>query len=315
MKCRYRFTVEGRIRPSVNVPVSARGWLFEFGTKKGFVTHIDVTVPIPREEDWPSIQKNPAESIKLHINLTTPNLPWIQRELRSLQGLLGIFGLHSIHLDNPDVKWIPESEDERRKLALHSFSSKSEPLQDDQIPPLSFDLMARAVLASDAASEIEVALNFFRRGMLDVYSNSYIEAIYDFYFVLESEFGDGKFKKSAILNSFLESPALQSHVQRAIAEPSLMLQDKRTREQFANTYAKMTVEEALDRIIKLRGFLHHHTAKRRENWHPDDQHHYEVDALFLQSVAYNTVFDLAERYLRDAAVVSEYEALVKKYRT
>jgi len=314
MKCRYRFTVEGRIRPSVNVPVSARGWLFEFGTEKGLVTHIDVTVPVPHEEDWPSIQENPAEGIKLHINLRTSHLPWIRRELRSLQGLLGIFGLHSIHLDNPDVKWIPESEDERRKLVLYSFSSKSEQLPDDQIPPLSFDLIARAVLASDAASEIEVTLNFFRRGMLDVYSNSYIEAIYDFYFVLESEFGDGKFKKAAILNSFLESPALRSHIQRAIAVPSLMLQDKRTRKQFANIYAKMTVEEALDRIVELRGYLHHHTTKRRDNWHPDDQRRYEVDALFLQSVAYNAVFDLAERYLWDTAVVSEYEALAKKYR-
>lgn len=314
MKCRYRFSVEGRIRPSVNIPIPARGWLFEFKTENGFVTHIEVTVPLPREEDWPSIQENPADGIRLHINPKTPHLPWIQRELRSLQGLLGIFGLRSIHLDKSDVQWIPESEDERRKLALHSFSSRSEQLPDEQIPPLSFDLMARAVLASDAASEIEVALNFFRRGMLDVYSNNYIEAIYDFYFVLESEFCDGKFKKAAILNSFLESSVLQSHVQQAIADPGLMLQDKRTREQFANTYARMTAKEALVRIVELRGFLHHHTAKRRDSWHPDDQRRYEVDALFLQSVAYNAVFGLAERYLWDTAVVSEYEALAKKYR-
>jgi len=313
MKCKYRFIIEGRIRPSVNVPIPARGWLFEFVSEKGFVTHIDVTVPLPNEDDWPSIQESPEEGIKFQINPRMPHLPWVQRELRSLQGLLGIFGLRSIHLDNPDTQWIPESEDERRKLALHSFSSKSEHLPDNQIPPLSFDLMARAVLASDAASEIEVALNFFRRGMLDIYSHSYIEAIYDFYFVLESEFGDGKFKKAAILNSFMESLELRSYVQRAIVDSSLMLQGKSIWEQFAKTYAKMTVEEALGRIIELRGYLHHHTAKRRDNWHPDDQHRYEVDAIFLQSVAYNAVFGLAERYLWDAAVVSEYEALVRRY--
>lgn len=313
MKCRYRFSVEGRVRPSVNVPIPARGWLFEFKTEKSFVTDIEVTVPLPREEDWPSIQQNPAEGIKLNINPKTPHLPWVQRELRSLQGLLGIFGLRSINIDNPHVEWIPESEDERNTLALHSFSSKSEGLPDEQIPPLAFDLMARAVLASDAASESEVALNFFRRGMLDVYSRNYIEAIYDFYFLLESEFGDGKFKKAAILSSFLESPALRSHVQKSITDPGLMLQDRSTREQFTNSYAKMTVEVALGRIVELRGFLHHHTAKRRNSWHPDDQRRYEVDALFLQSVAYNAAFGLAERYLWDTTVVNEYEALAKQY--
>ena len=314
MKCIYRFPVEGRVRPSANIPIPARGWLFEFKTANGLVTHVEVTVPLPNESDWPSIQESPADGVKFHLNPKTPHLPWVQRELRVLQGLLGIFGLRSIELDNPEVNWIPESEEERHKLKLHSFSSKSEPLQDDQIRPLPFDLIARSVLAADAASDIEVALNFFRRGMLDVFSRSYIEAIYDFYFVLESEFGDGKFKKAAILTSFLESPVLRSHIERAITDPGLMLQDKHTHYQFADSYAKMTVEQALSRIVDLRGYLHHHTAKRRDNWHPDDQRRYEVDALFLQSVAYNVVFGLAERYLWDPTVMSQYESLAKRYR-
>lgn len=314
MKCIYRFPVEGRVRPSVNVPIPARGWLFEFKTANGLVTHVEVTVPLPNESDWPSIQESPKDGVKLHLYPKTPHLPWVQRELRVLQGLLGIFGLRSIDLDSPEVKWIPESEEERRKLKVHAFSSKSEPLPDDQIPPLSFDLIARSVLAADAASDIEVALNFFRRGMLDVFSRSYIEAIYDFYFVLESEFGGGKFKKAAVLTSFNESAVLRSHVERAISDPGLMLQDKHNHDQFASSYAKMTVEQALSRIVELRGYLHHHTAKRRDNWHPDDHRCYEVDALFLQSVAYNVVFGLAERYLWDTAVASQYEALAKQYR-
>lgn len=314
MKCMYRFPVEGRVRPSVNVPIPARGWLFEFKTANGLVTHVEVTVPLPNESDWPSIQESPTPGVRLDLNPKTPHLPWVQRELRVLQGLLGMFGLRSIELDRPEVEWIPESEEERRKLKLRSFSSKSEPLPDDQIPPLSFDLIARSVFAADAASDIEVTLNFFRRGMLDVVNRSYIEAIYDFYFVLESEFGGGKFKKAAVLTSFNESPVLRSHVERAISDPGVMLQDKHTRDLFASSYAKMTVKQALSRIVELRGFLHHHTAKRRDNWHPDDHRRYEIDALFLQSVAYNVVFGLAEQYLWGATVVSQYEALAKQYR-
>jgi hypothetical protein len=315
MKCRYRFPVHGRIRPSVNMPVPSRGWTVEFKTTGGLVTHIDVIVPLPRREDWPVIHKDPEPGIKAHVEPKTPHLPWIQRELRALQGLLALFGLRSIELDAPEITWLPESEEERSQLHLFSYKRETEPLPDDQVASLSFDLLARAVIAADAATDIEVPLNFFRRGMLDVYERNYIEAIYDFYFILETVFGEGKFRKAAVSNAFLSSDQLRSCVQRALSDPGPMITyDRRIRTQFEQSYGRMAVEEAVERIIELRGYLHHHTVKRRDIWHPEDQRRYEVDALFLQVVTYNVVFAIAERYLWDEGVVHAYEELAKRYR-
>jgi hypothetical protein len=87
-----------------------------------------------------------------------------------------------------------------------------EPLSAKPAYPLPFDLLARAILASDAATDIEVPLNFFRRGLLDVYDGAYIEAIYDFFFVLETCFGGGKYKKAQVLTAFQASGRLRSCV-------------------------------------------------------------------------------------------------------
>ncbi len=314
MKCRYRFRVHGRIRPSINVPVPCRGWTYELETFEGLVTDVVVVVPLPRREDWPLIQRDPVPGVKAQIQPKTPHLPFIQRELRALQGLLALFGLHSIDLDDPEIEWLPESEEERAELYLFSFKRRAEPLSDDHIPRLPLDLMARSIIASDAATDIEVPLNFFRRGMLDVYDRNYIEAIYDFYFVLETLFADGKFKKAAVLEAFRSSDQLRSSVELALADPGTMLiRDRSTREDFRRVYSTLSVEQALEKIVELRGHLHHHTQKRRNTWHPDEQRRFECDALFLQAVAYNVVFKLAEPYLWDEEVVNAYEELAQRY--
>jgi len=135
--------------------------------------------------------------VKADIFFKMDHLPFIKRELRSLQGLLSLFGLHSIDFDEFkefEVEWLPDNDEEKANLDIFSMAKKSVPVPDGQIPQLPFDIFARAVMAADAAADIEVPMNFFRRGMLDLYDGNYIEAIYDFYFILETVFGEGKFK-------------------------------------------------------------------------------------------------------------------------
>ena len=310
MKCKYRFAVDGKLRPSVNVPVPSRGWLFEIETSEGLATYFTVTVPLNNREYWPKILQDPAPGIKAQFEVKTPDLPFIQRELRALQGVLSLFGLRSIDLENPEIEWLPESEEEKEDLHLFSHKRSSEPIPDNTIQPLSFDLLARAIIASDALTDVETPLNFFRRGMIDVYDRNYIEAIYDFYFILETMFGEGKHKKAAVLRAFRNSDQLRSCVQQAIDDPGLMIgSDQHIQEVFQKTYGSMDVEQVLEKVVELRGYLHHHTQKRRKTWHPDDQHRFECDALFLQTITYNVAFAIAEPYLWDEKVIRAYEEL------
>jgi hypothetical protein len=288
--------------------------VFELEAEAGIITHILVTVPVPRREDWPVIEKDPAPGIRANIKWRTPLLPFIQRELRALQGLLALFGLNSIEIDRPEVHWLPESQEERSQLHIFSHKVTTEPLPDDEVRPVPFDVLARSIIAADAATDIEIPLNFFRRGMLDVDERNYIEAIYDFYFILETVFGEGKFKTAAVSTAFLNSSQFRSCVQRAIADPGPMIVlDGRLRASFEQSYGKMSVEDAIEKMIDLRGYLHHHTLKRRGIWNPEEQQRYDIDALFFQTVTYNVIFAIAEPYLYSEDVIRAYEDLVKGY--
>jgi hypothetical protein len=313
MRCRYRFPVHGKIRTTVSLPVQARGWVFELETVAGIITHVTVSVPVPNRQDWPLIEKEPAPGVRANITAHTAHLPFIQRELRAFQGLLSLFGLHSIELDYPEVQWLPESEEERAELHIFSYKITAERVPDDPVMPLRFDVLARSIIAADAATDIEIPLNFFRRGMLDVYERNYIEAIYDFYFILETLFGEGKFRTASVSAAFLSSTQLRSCVQRGITDPGPMIMlDAGIRASFEQRYGKMSVENAIEKMIELRGYLHHHTSKRRGIWNPEDQHRYEVDALFFQTVTHNVIFAIAEPYLYSEDVVRAYEDLIKE---
>lgn len=313
MLCKYKFPVRGRFFLDVSVPIPTNSWIVEFVPSTGRVTHIEVTVPVPREE-WPKVTPSPSPGVKLHIETNAYRLPLIQRKLRSLQGLLSIFGFDSIELDHPAIQWIPETQEEIEALKLGSVSTRRSPLPDHEIPPVSFDLVARAVMASGATAEIEIPLNFFRRGSLDLRDRQFIEAFYDFFFVVEHLYAEGKFHKAAVLEAFKHSAVLCSVTKEVIADPDSMLHHERAvRTEFERTYALMTPQEALNRLVELRGKLHHQTPKRRGNWHPEDQSKYELDALFLQAVCHKALFSLVEGYIWDPQIIAEYEALAKAY--
>jgi len=315
MRCKYRFKIQGKIRLEANMPIASAGFSFQPETKDGLLTHIAVTVPVPDPSQWPSIQPNPAPGIKAHINATTPMLPLIRQQLRSLQGFLSMFGLRKIEIDNLDIEWLPDNDAERVALPLFQHSESRQDIPDADVKPLPYDLFARSVLAADAAAAIDVSMNFFRRGMVDVYERSYIEAIYDFYFLLETLFADGKFRQDEVIRRFAHSSLLRSCISQVIHDPGRMIRSSlKLMQEFHRTYGHMTVDKIVEKIVALRGYLHHHTQKRRDIWHPDEQIQFELDALVLQSVAFHVVFEVAREYLWDDTVMHTYEEIrLKQY--
>lgn len=314
MKCKYRFSVRGKLRLDSNVPVTCAGLEIQAELQNGILHYLTVTIPVPNKTDWPTVRENPQPGVKLHINATSPGLLRIQRHLRTVQGFLSLYGLRGIDLEQPAIEWLPENEAEKAALSVFGYNQSLVKIRDEELPPLSFDLFARSLLAADTAAQLDVPLNFFRRGMIDIYERSYIEAIYDFYFMLETLFAEGKFKKAQVKAKFCGAPKLCTAIEQTLKELGAMIGSKeRIRRRVLDDYGNLSVEECIEKIIALRGYLHHHTSQRGGMWHPDEQIRYEADALFLQRIAFNVVFAMASEYLWDSGVIRAYEKLRRCY--
>lgn len=313
MKCKYRFHVHGLIRLQSVLPIRSKFYHWEFELAQGLLRNIVVTVQLKDQNAWPSIIQNPRLGVNADIRIRTDDLPFIQAELRTIQGLLSLWGVHSIDIRNPEIEWIAENEEERSALGMYYVKGSTSGPEPGSIPPMPFDLLARSVLAANTAHEMEIPLNFFRRGLIDVHDRQYIEAIYDFYFVLETLFADGAFKVRDVKKAFRNSSELCDAIKAALKNPLLStIHELRLYQSLEAKLLKMTVPEYIEHLVELRGFLHHHSQRRKGIWSPERQDLYEADALLLESVTSNVLFCAVAGYLDHPEVLSMFRESIRR---
>jgi len=223
------------------------------------------------------------------------------------------YRVRAIDIEEPLVEWLPESDEERRQIGFNNYSRRSTRPDPNTLRPVSFDLVARAVIATDKLMEFETPLNFFRRGCRDIEDRQYVDAIYDFYFVLETLFSNGKFKTRAVAEEFLGCPELCAAVDLLLTDPGPTFTTSKTIvAEFVRTCGPLGRGKLIEKLVELRGFLHHHTLKRKGIWKPEWQETYELDALVFQGVAYNVVFGILRRYLWSQEVIEAFQTEFRK---
>jgi hypothetical protein len=90
-------------------------------------------------------------------------------------------------------------------------------------------------------------------------------------------------------------------------EQMLITEKQQVLEEFKKNYQGKSMREILEKIVEIRGILHHHTLKKKDIWHPEDHNRYETDAHFFQAVAFNVVIHLSHRCVFSEEVVEEYK--------
>ncbi len=289
MKCKFKYPVLWFVQVADIRPFQFEGWEYDFISHNRFITHIQVTVPVLDTDLLPELVEKP-ETNELDLRWNTPaSHPKMLKSLRTLEGFLAVYGLVSIALDEEDISWIPESEDDKKKLKLTAFSIRpvKHPTSAFSMP---FSVVSRSIIESKSALNLEIPLSFYRKGRKDFMEHRYIDAIYDFYFMLETLFGNGKTKNSHISQEFLKSTMLVTFASEVIgdAERNLLARSGRTNlvETFRKRYAEPSGEKFLKQLVILRGFLHHHSIENSRIWNPSSEYEYEVEAVLLSHLCF-----------------------------
>ena len=307
MKAKYKFPISGEIKldPSHMIPVKAHGYVYEFIIDdRCVITHIEVTVPV--EEQWYPKFVNTGPN--RHQFITDSHiLNLVQKNLRGVEALMSVWGLKYIDKRNFEINWLPETEEEEGKLHVKEFSAKFERMSIEDTPALSFDLAARAIIKSRDGAKESVVSNFYRKGEVDMENQEFIDAIYDFYFILESRFGDGKWRGDQIKQKLKCSDKLKEAFSHAEAEsiPELLntgLLAKRSKNKAYKSY-----DDFIDYIVDLRGKLHHHSGKNSKAWDPNKPEDYELEAIYLHAICNYLIFHITWKHIDEESVRRDYE--------
>jgi hypothetical protein len=298
MRCRYTFTVVSDVALPTSVQFNRGGTVFTLKAEKGRFTALVVEQPGVKMTNFGRLEAASPGGIGRVTIPSDPVLPFVQMEIRAVRGALGLWGVADIDIDYPQVEWLPESEGERRELMISSFRPGNTPLGSRQPRNMPIDQLIRPLLSWRSFLPVEIPLEFYRRGEEDMAKANYIEAIYDFYFVLEFLFAGGKFTKHAVREAMLGS----EEAKRVLVEAQQhVLPDIRDNPadlaRFDARYRYRTLEEVIDTITDIRGLLHHQSQTRKQNWSPASPGEFKVDAYFLCVAAHTAVLNLSTSLL------------------
>jgi hypothetical protein len=291
MKCKYTFRLESRSKFPTPLYFTLGVRTYALETDDGRLTRLSVTVDNFPDDALPRVTTTPQYSIHFPID---GHLEFIRMDVRALEGALALWGIHRIDTERFRTEWIPENPADRAKLTIFTFDRTHN--EDVLHSAASIDLLIRTIVSVDEFRGLEVPLNFNRRGRLAVIQERYIEAIYEFYFFIESLYGNGKFKQNAVIQEFTASNDLNAAIDEALADPDFEFKaDPMLSTHFQRHYAMKTKPEIIEHLVDLRGFLHHHSIKNKRSWNPGQQSDYKADALFWESVCHAA----AMRYCTD----------------
>lgn len=252
----------------------------------------------------------PPKTLETRIS---PNLAFIQQQLRMVQGLLSFFGLESIDVQNPGTRWKPENETERKALAITYLKASRKRPDFSDANPLGFDIIARAFLIAEDLKMLEKPLNFYRHGCLHAAEEEYIDAIYDLYYVLEILFANGQSKKKLVIAEFLKADALNEAVRKALTDPVIRPPKcPNYTQKFEESLSKNNFQDVFKFIVDLRGSLHHQNRGRPHIWHPDEQMRFRCEALFIQHICYYVLSPMLMQGLYSEPIVNRYKKLFLK---
>lgn len=314
MRVRYRLPVLGVLRIEFSFPVRTRLFTYAFEVdENGVVTHLDATASVPDRSLWPKITPNPQPGIKAHIELTSPFFPVLRHDMYAASGILALFGVEEISLEEVEEFWEPDNPEEKEALALFLFKRTRGTKPPSEWPRLPFDLVARALIVAERSTGFEPALSFFRKGRLDVKAEQYIDAVLDFLFMVETTYANGKFRTVQVEEEYLASAELRRLIEEALREPGLLADVRghgRIESDFRQNYLGKSSEEIIPYLVRLRGELHHHSARKSGVWHPADHIRFGADAFFLQQLCLGIAFAIASPTLFAAAAERSYQSQV-----
>jgi hypothetical protein len=186
-----------------------------------------------------------------------------------------------IDVDQPAVDYFFETDEENSKVDALGHALKRRPREELNIAARAPDMLVRCTLARSKFGDYEVPFEFFRRGDDDCYNERYIEAFVNFFFTLEYLFGEGQYTSRQLKTNFMGAAALKTAISEAKQQADKLGSSGQWNPQIAVKYCGLSPKQIIEELIRLRGFLHHQSFKRRDNWNPGVQRDFEIDARFL----------------------------------
>ena len=253
--------------------------------EKGILNSIKITKKLKNPDKFYS----ETDSTTSPIQILMKEDPDIRQEMISefqyLEAHIGLIAnLTKIFWNEPWTEWIPETDEERNKTkVLSAHFERASP------PPtvLNANVLKRIINDRPIKNDLTILMSFCREGKVFFDRLEFINAFYDFYFVLEDLYGKGCWKNMEVKDNFKSSIELQDTIKWVLSE-LIDSSDKHKKEILALLQQKnlqYSPEGISILLVEMRGHLHHFSRKTTIKQKPSPIAHLNYESLAFLSMA------------------------------
>lgn len=215
------------------------------------------------------------------------------REFQELESVLAFAtngSLKSIAWDAPKEDFIPETEEEKGQVSVYGFYfTKKYPDYPAFLDERALDVIIKS---KEHYRSLIVPKAFYKDGTNEFTSRRYINAFYNFYFILEDFYGKGKTKTKDIADAFRNSKDFRGILEWMIKGnldkyKKHRISIKRFCDEEKVTY---DIDGLIDLMQKVRGNLHHYSSKSSKHLGTPFSHEdFESIAFLTMGLALQTI--------------------------
>lgn len=262
------------------------------------VEALNIALRIKNYQDFlPEVSSN-IESRVTQIKLRDSSLSFPLIDLAQHIESLGSFwfGIKKIYWENPKRRWVAETPQEEKDLALMINDFQTESHENICYREMSPEMLESLIKNRHLHRNLVLPMSFYREGCNEFNSKRYASSFINFYFYLDDLYGQGKTKNKEVENLFKSS----EHVRKAFEEAIRFFQDEENSENWEELKEFMQMEKKafsvdglIELIIQIRGNLSHFSQKSsKKKGHPLNQRDFRSVALLMNSICIFTFTEL-----------------------
>lgn len=287
MRYRIKAAVKGNIFIEASISFESGSYKFEFqSSDQGKLETISVSKEVPRGK---------LESFRGSITPATGDEPTsiavgtdlemheeLVEQLQMVESAMSYstrFSLQKVDWETPDQEYVAETEEDNQILGVSAFTyGRDYPptltrVEEKTLRPL--------IELAPEYDELRVAKAFWREGMSHFHAFQFVPAFYQFYFVIEDFFANGKSGKNSVMSEFRKSSQFKEICGSSLAEIN---KEPRHAVSLRNYFDKFGCEETpeglAELLFEMRGALHHYSSRStRAKGNPFNQKDFETIAL------------------------------------
>lgn len=263
LKMSYEIRTKTVLPKEIEVAREDRVFIFHVDDAQ-MLSKITIVADIHNPEKFYSeITLTPNEYSKAHFHMKRDNDLYdsVIKDFQDLESLLSLsFNVKGIDWNTETYELICETQEEKDKVGIHSFQTRGG-FPDDPVSTTE-DRFRDTLNRKERLSRLTLFLSFYREGKNEYNELKFINAFYNFYFVLEGMYGKGKTKNRDVANEFKKSTELRDFAQTVIDEHIMISQEHQAQLNKMLSLRNMTlgVDAILELIVKTRGDLYHFTG-------------------------------------------------------